>query len=251
MEQYIYNLGLEAGKLMNALHSINKSNAALHSFLSGNNLPLESKLIYPVKKADPKQFADVTGPLYVQGSVAKSWDSNTYLGTTGSSETPSQLVPQNNLRFVKMNQIITGSSLLLRNQYVYEVFGNYSMDEFKPNFYLNTTNYRDSHNIVFYSHITQRNEKRYDFIGYSAESYNTHYGQTSFGSILENQLEISKNVFNSLESALNSAFESLALECSSYANVSYTANDVISQMGDSSQDVKDSFKEFASIDLNV
>ena len=216
MQQYVYDIGLEAGKIMNCAYSIRQVFGSAASFLSGGNMVLQSKAIYPFYRALPRQSGGLTGSLFLQGTIAKSFESNTYFGTTGSSETENQLMVTNNLKIIKMQQFVTGSKIVLRNQYVYDFVTGVNIPSAKPSFYLNTTNYKDDSSLVFCSYKTTRNGEESSIIGFTADSYNTHFGQTNFASKLENQSKNAIKQFNFSSGSIESSFESIVLQCANF-----------------------------------
>lgn len=249
MENFVYNLGGETAKLMNSLYSINKTYESMTALLTGNSLVLESKAISPFKSALPRQLSGITGSLFLQGNIAKSFGSNTYIGVTGSPPSIG-LLANNDMRYTKMSQSLSGSTLVLNSSYSYEIFANMKEMDFEPSFYLNTSNYNDGSNFVY---ISNKDKGVYinNLLGFTADSYNVHFGQTTFAKLLENYGKQVTGFFESQKADLQSSFEELVLNFAEYAATSYSNSDCKDNFFDLSNNVIDAFEEFASINLNV
>lgn len=247
---FAYDLGLESAKLISAVLSMNQSLTDVRNFLFGDKHVNSNKLIYPIKLMLPQTAASITGSMWIQSSVGKSFGSNAYYSATGSYSNINTIWTKDEIQYNKFSPSFSGSEYVLYDQYNYGMLSKIQRYDYGMAFALNTSIYNDGVNIVFTS---KKNNGDYtnDFIGFSSDSYNVNFGQTSFGK----RIAISTN--NIIRANANNytqfidSFSDMVQNCSNFADLSYSNAYVRNNFGDLSPGVISAFRYLASVDLNV
>ena len=229
---YVYNLGIESSKTMNLIYSMSNSTTSISIFYSGFQFVNASSLINNATRGLPQNTQSINYPLIYQQAVARSFDTGVYFGgfpyATGSS-----VASVENTKFTKIIPQISYNNISMNPGSQYEIISELNSYDFKSQFIRNSTHYYD--NQTFY------------FINY----YNNSTANSTFGRTLNNIVAVSILEINSLSSSLNTSFQSMVQQISSFTNLSYTATNLLNNFSDNNIVVNESFLNFAGINLSV
>jgi len=245
---YVYNLGVESSKTMNLIYSMSNSTTSASIFYTGFQFVGSSSLINNSLRGLPQNSQSITVPLIYQQAIARSFDTGIYFGAypfvTGSS-----VVSAENTRYTKITPQISYNNIQMNSTSTYEIIGEINQSDFKSSFVLNSTHYYDNQTFYFINYHTGIRPN--DFLSFGYSAYNKSTANSTFGRTLSNIVSVSILEIGSLSSSLNSSFQNMIQQISSFTNFSYSANNLLNNFSDNNTVVVESFLNFAGINLSV
>ena len=245
---YVYNLGIESSKTMNLIYSMSNSTTSISIFYSGFQFVNASSLINNATRGLPQNTQSINYPLIYQQAVARSFDTGVYFGgfpyATGSS-----VASVENTKFTKIIPQISYNNISMNPGSQYEIISELNSYDFKSQFIRNSTHYYDNQTFYFINYYN--NYKINDFLSFGYSAYNKSTANSTFGRTLNNIVAVSILEINSLSSSLNTSFQSMVQQISSFTNLSYTATNLLNNFSDNNIVVNESFLNFAGINLSV